>query len=597
MHDLVEKAHAELLVNPQQPAYDQQAVLDRLDRIEAALGIREAPLQSVSATETLEDEQPDLSPVRGLWKALARLRTISGSVPEDRIWSKPVVKHLWGAFLDNLPLLHFLRDRTIFEPPTPLLLASVLYISALLNKDPELSATESGYFNAMGCAISQLVNPCSQKDAHTANGTMHGSISTVASQDRRDEVFHDILGLIMASLSSEAFIDSTGSWIAIAYRLWLDHCPSDRSPNHSDWRALFCGLQLIDIEHASMHMTYPVLPRQPPGSSVQRLNTHHGSAFQDLADMMHYGLSHFVGKGLPTIWCSINTDLAPDTPVLESDFSAHDSNVIRLWARKLDDWLVRYNGTSQPSPSDRQGILILLQYHLHKLYVLSIYYPARGFNLSSAKITPAERHELLVSARAVLRLRQDDAGIWSNWDLIVRFGIASKRPSDQVELTSSPSPQMITWASILLLRGVEDGVTHQDDLNFIQAHLQSLQRSHPSTVSIHTVLSQRLESSMHAMHTPPTDSSALAFPGPFADDSWTIFDQEIMSLANPPWLFQEGAAALSDPQKSSTSALPVVQQGSSYESGLLVGNDQQFHSGNQWGNAGPLRGSMPSLLN
>lgn len=73
----------------------------------------------------------------------------------------------------------------------------------------------------------------------------------------------------------------------------------------------------------------------------------------------------------------------------------------------------------EPSPSDRQGILILLQYHLHKLFVLSIYHPARGFDLSSAKITPVERHELLVSARAVLRLRQDDASIWSNWDLIV----------------------------------------------------------------------------------------------------------------------------------------------------------------------------------
>lgn len=74
----------------------------------------------------------------------------------------------------------------------------------------------------------------------------------------------------------------------------------------------------------------------------------------------------------------------------------------------------------EPSPSDRQGIVILLQYHLHKLYVLSIYHPARGFDLSSANITPVERHELLVSARAVLRLRQDDASIWSNWDLIVR---------------------------------------------------------------------------------------------------------------------------------------------------------------------------------
>ena len=73
----------------------------------------------------------------------------------------------------------------------------------------------------------------------------------------------------------------------------------------------------------------------------------------------------------------------------------------------------------EPSPSDRQGILILLQYHLHKLYVLSIYHPARGFDLGSTDIAPAERHELLVSARAVLRLRLDDASIWSNWDLIV----------------------------------------------------------------------------------------------------------------------------------------------------------------------------------
>ena len=79
----------------------------------------------------------------------------------------------------------------------------------------------------------------------------------------------------------------------------------------------------------------------------------------------------------------------------------------------------------EPSPSDRQGILILLQYHLHKLYALSIYHPARGFDLSSATITPGERHELLVSARAVLRLRQDDASIWSNWDLIVKPPLVS----------------------------------------------------------------------------------------------------------------------------------------------------------------------------
>lgn len=30
----------------------------------------------------------------------------------------------------------------------------------------------------------------------------------------------------------------------------------------------------------------------------------------------------------------------------------------------------------------------------------------------------------------------------------------------------------------------------------------------------------------------------MVFPGPGVGDSWTIFDQEIMSLANPAWLFE-----------------------------------------------------------
>lgn len=64
---------------------------------------------------------------------------------------------------------------------------------------------------------------------------------------------------------------------------------------------------------------------------------------------------------------------------------------------------------------------MLLQYHLHKLYVLSIYHPARGFDLSFTDISTFERQELLASARAVLQLRQDDSAIWSNWDLIVRI--------------------------------------------------------------------------------------------------------------------------------------------------------------------------------
>lgn len=34
-------------------------------------------------------------------------------------------------------------------------------------------------------------------------------------------------------------------------------------------------------------------------------------------------------------------------------------------------------------------------------------------------VATAERQELLLSARAALRLHNDDHGIWSNWDLVV----------------------------------------------------------------------------------------------------------------------------------------------------------------------------------
>jgi hypothetical protein len=59
------------------------------------------------------------------------------------------------------------------------------------------------------------------------------------------KAFHNILGLIMASLSSEAYVDATGSWIAMAYRLWLDHCPSEMDETTAqDWSGLFSGLQV-----------------------------------------------------------------------------------------------------------------------------------------------------------------------------------------------------------------------------------------------------------------------------------------------------------------------------------------------------------------
>ncbi|KAJ5788332.1 hypothetical protein N7457_003322 [Penicillium paradoxum] len=575
MHDLLE-IQQDHVVNAAPVITDHQSILDRLSRIEAALGIAEDQV-TLSREASPEEDTEDVS-LRGVWKALAHLRVISRPPPDESVWSRRVVKQLWTSFINDLPLLHFLKDHGAFTSPTPVLLASVLYISALHHPPAGLSSLNSGYFTAICCAIAELATPRLHRRSLYAEKKTDEEQNAPTPQLKREDAFHDILGLIMACLGSEAYIETTGSWIAMAYRIWLDYLPTEMNSTTLDWRGLFSGLQVIDIEHASMHMSYPLLPRHAPAPGIQRLDSHQGHAFQGLAEMMHFGLSHFVGRGLPSIWSSINASEADTVPATCSPFTENDSRVIRHWARKLDDWLVRYNGASQPTPSDRKGILILLQYHLHKLYVLSIYHPARGFELSPANISTFERHELLVSARAVLRLRQDDASIWSNWDLV-----------------------MITWAAVLLLQGVEDGITHQHgkansnpkgqrnelllmsnlDLHLIQTHLQSLERRSQSATSIHAVLSHHLESNMEAMHTPPDTSLALAFPGPRADDSWTIFDQEIMSLANPPWLFEE-SMQLPQIQKSSAvhqlqAGLPPVQ----YDSVMLEQPSQHFAANTQ----------------
>lgn len=109
-----------------------------------------------------------------------------------------------------------------------------------------------------------------------------------------------------------------------------------------------------------MHMCHPLLPRQPPTSALQQLNSHEGDAYRGLTQIMHQGLSHFVRRGLPTIWSFVSAR-EPDTLTsVRAPFTDEDSQVIRLWAKKMDDWLVRYNGTSRKTtpPIDLKKIPI-----------------------------------------------------------------------------------------------------------------------------------------------------------------------------------------------------------------------------------------------
>lgn len=147
--------------------------------------------------------------------------------------------------------------------------------------------------------------------------------------------------------------------------------------------------------------------------------------------MMHTGLTHFTGRGLPTIWSYFTTD-TPTIVDLSVSFSGVDAAVIRDWARQLDDWLVEF-GARNGDP-DGEGKLTFRQYVLHRVLVLSIYLPARGSDLLSST-TPNEQHELLVSARAAVKLHLADTSIWSNFDLVI-----------------------ITWAALIIIQGVEGGV-------------------------------------------------------------------------------------------------------------------------------------------
>jgi hypothetical protein len=172
---------------------------------------------------------------------------------------------------------------------------------------------------------------------------------------------------------------------------------------------------------------------------------------------------------------------------------------------------------------------------------------------------------------------------------------------------------MITWAAMLLLRGVEDGMTHQDgmervhsltlqtefltymsylDLGIIQTHLSSLKRSDLSVPSIHGVLADRLQSGMQSMHTPPDMGPELSFPPPNMDYSWTIFDQEIMSLANPPWLFEGPSIGSTQTQVELSQA--SAMQPARYTDGMTAASGSGFGSNKQWGPTEQLANVRPS---
>lgn len=401
-----------------------------------------------------------------------------------------------------------------FSAPQPLLLASVLYCSS--SRGPADMAEIAAYYYTMLCtAIAQLCVPDSEIGRPPEN--------------TEEWAFQTVLGIVVAGLLTEAYVRETGLWISIAYRLILEHCPAHVDESSREWRKLFSGVQILDLEHASLHLSCPVIPIESP---LPGLQTSHSDQLYRLSRMMHTGLTHFTGRGLPTIWSCFGK--APQTINLIGTFTAVDAAVIRDWARQLDEWLVEFSQRFEGSEQDRT--LVFRQYVLHRLLVLSIYHPARGCDLWSNSITPTEQHELLLSARATLKLHLHDNSIWSNWDFV-----------------------MITWAALIVVQGIEGGAGEADgnlllsytyragvvneiiDLSNIRIHLEILKKTNGPKPSLCDKLISRLEESLAPVHSPNSlELQRNAYNNismsAHVDQSWQIFDQSsLQQMIYPAW--------------------------------------------------------------
>ncbi|KAF2707307.1 hypothetical protein K504DRAFT_483431 [Pleomassaria siparia CBS 279.74] len=508
-------------------------ILRRLAVIESVLGINtdqtsttQVASSNIASVATIDEEEGNAS-LSGLWRPTANLRRFTDP-RNTKIWSRSVVSQLWVSFYENMEGLHFQSEREAAKDPTPLLLAAILYVSALHHTSEELAALAPEYLRATCSAIAELSIPSALK----RSGLMPMD-ETTKPPTAEQIAFQNVLGLILAGLISEAFIDLTGIWISVGYRLTLDHCPVYIDERATKWRQLFSGLQIIDLEHASLHLSCTVIPLKAPLPSLRQLQSFTEDPFHRLTEMMHAGLSHFTGRSLPTIWSFISSTQSEEGATPNFPFTDMDAEVIRTWAKNLDDWLVSSN---KPNNTEYERMQIMRQYNLHRLFVLSIYHPARGFDLFANNVASAERHELLLSARATLRLQDKDKGIWANWDLV-----------------------MITWAAILVLQGAEGGVGEHDDLLLVNGHLNKLQKTHRPAPSLHHTLANRLETWLQGMNTPP----ASGLQQSNFDPTWSLFDQNSIRLVSESNYEQDGLSSVAiatRPLQDSNATLDIQQQ-------------------------------------
>lgn len=100
------------------------------------------------------------------------------------------------------------------------------------------------------------------------------------------------------------------------------------------------GIQTIELEHSSLHLICPALPRNPPNPPFSPVDPtpqkDAAGSIGELLAIMQRRMPQFVGRGLPTVW---DTVCDPERQqLLPISTGRDDMSAIRAWAGEIDAW-------------------------------------------------------------------------------------------------------------------------------------------------------------------------------------------------------------------------------------------------------------------
>ena len=144
-------------------------------------------------------------------------------------------------FQNNMPGLHFLSGKVSLLDPSPLLAASIFFVSAAHYPNSDLASGQAVYLQAFSHAVGALAIVPQPPDP---TQTTRGAHSSPGGPVERGAEFDDLLGIILAGLLALGWVDTVGIWVSIAHRLFLDGVTEDKGHRMAEWRGLWEGLRV-----------------------------------------------------------------------------------------------------------------------------------------------------------------------------------------------------------------------------------------------------------------------------------------------------------------------------------------------------------------